>query len=140
MPTRGPYVSTAIEPLVKPKHRKLAILLGALIVILPRVAAAEPVPLLEMPTMHLLLGTGDGKLTGPNGLDYRIPQGSHILAPDSWKEHDDKFKLLQDDKTRLTAENKSLRESADEWPWLPVAIGVGVGLTMGVYLGAKLAE
>lgn len=132
------YASECTESLNNSGFRwKIAILIAIFIFLAPRLANAELVPLLEMPTPHVVLKTGDGKLTGPNGLDYRIPESSHILAPIAWKDHDDKFKLLQDRETRLTAENKSLRKSADEVPWGWIAVSCAVGIAAGTYVALK---
>ena len=122
---------------------KIALVAGLLCLTAPRSSAQpadEPEPIHEMPTLHMRLGTGDGTLRGPNGLDYRIPQGSHILAPDAWKAQDDEFIVVQDRVTRLEAENKSFRESADDWHpnWTLVVIGAAAGIVLGTYIGARL--
>lgn len=137
MRSRSIYDSECMEPLSKPWNRKLLVFLAALVILIPRMVAAEPVPLLEMPTPHIVLKTGDGKLTGPNGLDYRIPEGSHIITNIIWQEHDDKFKLLQDRETKLTAENTSLRKSVEEFPWGWIAVSCAVGVVTGTYVGLK---
>lgn len=54
-----------------------------------------------------------------------------------WIELDNEFKRLQDQETRLKAENDSLRKSANEFPWLTTAIVLGVGIAAGTYIGLK---
>ncbi len=93
-----------------------------------------------MPTPHLRLSTGFGTLLGPDGKSYLIPQGSHILDPDAWGKIDAELIRLQDQETRLTAENQSFRNSADEWRpgWVTIAAVLGGGLILGSYIGTKL--
>lgn len=140
--------SLASEEIVKRPWwiKPLTILLVILIFTVPSRVLAQPVelpgaqPLLEMPTRHLFLRTGDGELRGPDGKSYRIPAESRILQREAWSELDAEMMRLQEAETRLTAENKSLRESADSVPWLPIAIGVGLGVIAGFYGGYRLAQ
>lgn len=97
--------------------------------------SADPLPL---PTPHIVLKSGPGVLHGPDGHDYVIPTDSHILSPDGWTPLDLEFKRLQDQETRLQAENQSLRKSANEFPWTPILIGAGIGLITGIYVTTKL--
>lgn len=66
-----------------------------------------------------------------------LPPG-RFIQEDLWVELDNEFKRLQDKETRLTAENKSLRESATDVPWLALTIAASVGILTGVYIGTKL--
>lgn len=123
----------------------LRVLVAALVFVIltaPR-ALAQPVDeperiVLPMPKPHLLLRTGPGVLEGPDGKLYDIPQLSHVLTQEKYSELDAEMMRLQEVEIRITAENKSLRESASSIPWLPIAIGVGVGLVAGAYVGSKL--
>lgn len=121
-----------------------ALIVALVLVILtaPRALAqpAEEPPVeevLPMPKPHLLLRTGPGELLGPDGKRYLIPQLSHVLTPEKFSELDAELMRLQEAETRLQAENKSLRQSADSVPWLPVVIGVGLGVVAGAYIGAR---
>lgn len=109
----------------------------------PRVLA-QPAPEtpLPMPTLHMRLGTGEGTLRGPNGKDYVIPQGSRILAPEAWSTLDAEMVRLQEQETRLAAENKSLRQSASAFsPGVVVIVtALAVGLAGGAYLGHKYLD
>jgi hypothetical protein len=121
---------------MKARYR-VAAAVATLLVLTTEVAAegiAEPLP---MPSYHLWMRSGPGVLRGPDGRDYVIPQDSHILAPEGWNMLDIEFRRLQDQETRLYAENESLRKSANEFPWVPIVVGVGIGLVAGTYVGMK---
>jgi hypothetical protein len=68
-----------------------------------------------------------------NGEEFRLPPG-HFYDVDTWQEVDNEFKRLQNQETRLTAENKSLKESLDTWKpgWVAVTSAVLVGVLGGV--------
>lgn len=123
-------------------------LVVAAIVAAPAVAYADdPAPttvtvevVRPMPTPHLRLSTGSAILTGPDGHLYDIPQGSHVITPEIWKSLDDSLINAEDDRTRLQAENKSLRETASGWQpgWRTLLVTLGTGLAGGWYLAHKL--
>ncbi len=110
-----------------------AVLIGTLLA--SSSVAADPEP---MPTTHLWMRSGDGLLHTTSGHDYVIPKDSHILNPEGYGLIDLEFKRLQDAETRLGAENKSLRSSADSFPWVSTLVGVGIGLVAGTYLWFKI--
>lgn len=101
----------------------------------------EAVP---MPSGHLLLKTGDATLRAPDGRLITIPLGSHVYDAPTWALLDDTVRDLQEDQVRLTAENKSLRQStqdmADSWsPGWKILLGaVLVGASGGWYLHSRL--
>lgn len=65
------------------------------------------------------------------GSRVRLPPG-YFLDEQSWQERDAELKRLQEQETRLKAENKSLRKSASEYPW----VATGAVLVFGVAFGA----
>lgn len=67
------------------------------------------------------------------GSEITLPPG-YFLDEEAWQERDLEMRRLQEIETRLKAENKSLRESADFPPWGYVLVGV-----VGVALGATAA-
>ncbi len=69
------------------------------------------------------------------GSELKLPPG-YFLDEDTWKLRDAELKKLQDADVRLHAENKSLRDSAVDHPWLIVGIGA-LGTALGVYLALK---
>lgn len=122
---------------------KVAIVIGILL-IPTRVLADSPTPTLEaevlpMPTTHLWMRSGPGVLRGPNGKSYVIPQDSRILTGERWAEQDVEMLRLQEQETRLGAENKSLRDTVNDMPWTVIAIVGVVGMLSGAYLGHKIA-
>ena len=117
---------------------KAAIVVLLLVALRPS-ALAEPVlgtPVEQMPTPHLYLRSGSGVLHFNERLIY-LPLGTHILTEERWQEQEDEKIRLQEQEIRLTAENKSFRNSADEVPWRIIALGVAVGLITGTYIGLK---
>ena len=72
------------------------------------------------------------ELKTEKGSELKLPPG-YFLDEETWQERDLEMKHLQEQETRLVAENKSLRESASYPPWMYVlvgAIGIGVGATI----------
>lgn len=126
---------------------KAAVIVGVLLVLVPR-ASADPVTpveppaeaeILPMPSTHLWMRSGPGTLRGPNGKDYLIPQNSHILTNERWSELDSEMLRLSEQETRLDAENKSLKKSASAWTppaWLLV-MAFGAGAASGAYMAMK---
>jgi hypothetical protein len=123
----------------------------ALILLAAPGVAADPVeqpeqPTIEtpqpMPTPHLRLSTGEGTLIGPNGKLFTLPQGSHIITGDVWHDLDSEMLRLQESETRLSAENKRLRQSVESWSpgWKSLAVAVGSGLALGWYLNSRLTD
>ncbi len=126
--------------------RRLAVIVGVLVALAPRALAEpapEPTPIVEaapdalpMPTPHLVLRSGPGILHTADRR-FLIPLDTHILTADRWTEQEIEKKRLQEQEIRLTAENKSLSESAEQVPWRIIALGVAVGLVTGAYIGLK---
>ena len=105
-----------------------------LVVLLASRVAADP-----LPSPHVRITNGEGELITYEGKHYVLPLGTHIFTYEMWEELDTEFRRLQDQETRLTAENKSLKKSADEWRpgWKIVVAGALLGLAAGVYVGMK---
>ena len=136
------FVEVQVEQTRRPSWLKVCMLVIAFIILTAPRVLAQPAPdePLPMPTTHLFLRTGPGVLHGPDGKDYVVPQESRILTRERWSELDAEMMRLQEVETRITAENKSLRKSADSFNWLPVAIGAGLGIVAGAYVGIKLSK
>ncbi len=81
--------------------------------------------------------TAERKLCYPDLTVCLDLQPGRFLVEPLWQKQDEEFKRLQEQEIRLTAENKSLRKSAEEFPWLPVSLGVAVGIAVGTYIGLK---
>jgi hypothetical protein len=64
------------------------------------------------------------------GSILQLPPGYFMDEP-TWNERDREMRRLQDQETILSAQNKSLRESVDGFPWLPVVVTAVVGLIGG---------
>jgi hypothetical protein len=64
------------------------------------------------------------------GSRLSLPPG-YFLDEETWREKDLEMRRLQEQETRLTAENESLRKAADFPPWAAVALGVA-GAALGI--------
>lgn len=84
------------------------------------VSVAQP-----LPSPHVRLSTFDGLLIMPGGR-YVVPQGSHILDEDTFLTVEREMKRLQEQETRLKAENKVLSEDSSGVSW-PTLVIVGLG-------------
>lgn len=98
----------------------------AVVLCLARDALGDPVNLRTRDPATLITDRGRAA---------RVPPG-RFLSEDLWQKLDREVKRLQDAETRLAAENKSLRESADApgWGWV---IGAGLGLAAGIAIGVR---
>lgn len=99
------------------------IIAAIVVVALTRDASAEPIYHLKSPST----------LKTEKGSELKLPPG-YFLDEATWQERDLELKAAQDARTRLKAENDSLRKSANEYPWLATlvvgAFGVAVGITV----------
>lgn len=108
--------------------RRLAILCALALMFSSEWAFAD----LPLPDGHVKLTTGDGELIAPNGKQYFLPVGSHILDSITWGKVDVELKRLEDLSTRLTAENKSLKESAGSGAgWRSMMLVAGLAFLAG---------
>lgn len=98
----------------------------------------NPIP---MPSGHLRLTTRDGELVVGDAR-VTIPVGAHVLDAPSWDLLDAEMRRLQELETRITAENRSLRETASSWQpgWRTMAITLAVGLAGGAYAYYRIAD
>lgn len=103
------------------KRRALALVCGVLTFIACNRVMADPLPL---PSPHVRL-TNPGTLETNNKF-YLIPQGSHILDEDTFLTVEREMKRLQEQETRLRAENKVLTEDSGGVSW-PTLVIVGLG-------------
>lgn len=97
-------------------------LLVAALLVLPlagRAAAEEPLHIKTPSTLKT-----DG------GSEVRLPAGVYVIGAAEWAALDVEVRRLQEQETRLVAENAALRESAGEGP--------GLG-TLGLVVGAFAA-
>lgn len=124
-------------------RRAAAALVAVLVICAPSLAHgddARPDGVHLLPRPDTEISTGFGVIRMPNGFEYFVPQGSHIVQPEAYDSLDREMRRLQELETRLTAENNSLRETASGWQpgWKILATTLIVGLAGGVYLGSKL--
>lgn len=67
------------------------------------------------------------------GSELKLPPG-YFLDEQAWQERDGELKRLQEQETRLVAENVSLRKSArDDYPWIATGIVGAFGVAAGVF-------
>lgn len=86
--------------------------------------------------LHIL---SDFDIKTSGGSELHLPSGFFVDEP-NWKKLDDAFKVRADEGTRLTAENKALKEALSGWQpgWKTLASALAVGLVGGWYLHDKL--
>lgn len=105
----------------------------------------EAVPMPEAPAEPTVIG-GAGYLhllsaavvITDGGSELRLPPGYYLDEP-NWQKLDLEVRRLQDQETRLTAENDFLRGSLSGWQpgWRTLAVTLAVGLVTGAYLHSK---
>lgn len=73
------------------------------------------------------------------GSDLRVPPG-YFMDEENYNKLDLEVRRLQELETRLTAENRSLRESVSGWQpgWKTLALTLAVGVVAGFYGHSKL--
>ena len=69
------------------------------------------------------------------GSTLKLPPG-YFVDEDTWKLRDTKLKTLEDQSTRLTAENTSLKNSAVDHPYLVMGVSA-LGIALGAYLALR---
>lgn len=69
------------------------------------------------------------------GSELKLPPG-YFLDEKTWQERDLELKQKQESETRLKAENKSLRKSATEYPWLATGFVGAFGVAVGIFIMA----
>ncbi len=74
-------------------------------------------------------------LTTEKGSNLKLPPG-YFLDEKTWQDRDAALKKLQDQSTRLTAENQSLRDSAVDHPYVLAGLGV-LAAGLGAYLALR---
>lgn len=96
-------------------------------------AAADPAP-----TSHVHIRSASSVHTD-GGSEARLPPG-WFLDEASYAALDAEMRRLQDAEVRLTAENKSFRETAASWQpgWYTLAITLAGGAALGWYVHSKL--
>jgi hypothetical protein len=118
------------------KPRRLAIIAALLVMFGTDRALADdaqpPSVTQPLPNPHVRLSEG-GELTTPDGQRYYLPLGTHILDGTSWQKLDDEVKRLQEQETRLKAENKSLKGALSSWTpgWGTLIVFTGLALATG---------
>lgn len=119
--------------------RRFAIVIAFVTLLYPRSAGADvPQPVLEpAPETPLHLRSSSTVLTD-RGSRLRFPPG-YFIDEVGWSKLDLELRSLQDTRTRLTAENVSLRQTANGWQpgWKTLTLTLAIGLAGGVYLGTR---
>jgi hypothetical protein len=111
--------------------RRTALAAALLVTLVAREAHGEPP--LHIKTPSTLVTDGGSKLRLPPG--YFYDEGQRDML-------DIELRRLQEQETRLTAENSSLRDSAGSWSpgWRFAAVAFTVGSAIGAYTVWRLAE
>lgn len=67
------------------------------------------------------------------GSKLSLPPG-YFLDEKTWQDRDLEMRRLQAQEVRLGAENKSLRKSSAEYPWLTTGVVGAFGVAFGVFV------
>lgn len=106
------------------------VLLAAIVILATTRAAADPV--------HLHMRS-PSTVTTDGGTTLKLPPG-YFLDEESYGKLDTEVRRLQEQETRLVAENGSLRKTLSSWRpgWVVVVSAVVSGVAIGVYAHSKL--
>jgi hypothetical protein len=112
------------------------LIIGALLLV-STTTAAEPIPEagnfvhLHSPRVACLM---------PGMTDCAQLQPGWFMGEEAYLKLNDNLKLLQDSKTRLTAENKSLRQAVQTWQpgWMALLGSFASGIAIAVYVESKV--
>jgi hypothetical protein len=99
--------------------------------------AADPTPAPPNPNFfHILV---PWHLSTASGVNLDLPP-SYVLDEPTWAKLDTEVRRLQTTEVRLTAENKSLRDTTSGWQpgWYTVTGVLAAGLALGWYAHSKL--
>lgn len=110
-------------------HKRLGLVAALIVHLLAIKAAADPAP------SNYLRMRDPSSLTLKSGRVLDLPPG-RFVEESAFAANEAEEKRLQEAETRLTAENKSLRETAATWQpgWKTLALTLATGLALGVYL------
>ena len=106
------------------------VLIAAIVIVATSRAAAEPV--------HLHMRT-PSTVTTEGGNTRQLPPG-YFLDEDSYTKLDAEMRRLQEQETRLGAENRSLRGTLSSWQpgWIVVTVAIASGVALGWYVNSQL--
>lgn len=111
------------------RRRHIVAALAGALVLHAADAAGEPVGP-DNPPLHL---TTPSHVITQGGSELDLPPG-YFLDDEQWSALDTELRRLQDEETRLGAENQSLRASAHSGaPWWAIGAAVVVGAVAGAY-------
>lgn len=113
--------------------KRLGVVLALLVLLGAGDSAGEPIsPCTPQVPCHLRM-RDDSTLQKFDGTQYNLPPGRFLDEP-TWRLLDDETKRLQNERTRLEAENKSLKDSLSGWRpgWITVTSFLFLGVAAGV--------
>ena len=117
-------------------HPRLRTAVAAVVLLAAREAAADPPPAPDAP-LHL---RSSSSIVTEGGSHLDVPPGYYLTEP-QWDALDFEIRALQDERTRLRAENTSLRESAGTGaPWWAIGAAVVLGAAAGAYAWDRWAD
>ncbi len=104
-------------------RRRIGIVLALATVLAAKDASGDPIYRIKSPST----------LKTEKGSELKLPPG-YFLDETTWQERDAELKRLQEQETRLKAENGSLRKSAKEdYPWLATGVVGAFGIAVGIF-------
>lgn len=108
----------------KTTRRQIALALALVTLLFARVAAGDVAPESIRFTLPI---TCQAEGAEPIDLDP-----GRYLREDLWQGLDSEIQILQNDRTRLRAENQALRDYSEPTPWILIGLAFGAG-ALGAY-------
>lgn len=107
-------------------RRRLTLVVVLAAALASKEASGEPIYHIKSPS----------ELKTEKGSELKLPPG-YFLDEQTWLERDAEMRRLQEQETRLKAENQSLRKSAkDDYPWLATGVVGAFGVAIGIFFMA----
>ena len=88
--------------------RRLAVAVAIILVLFSDRVLAE-----DLPFGHYVVK--NTAVVDVAGAKFNLPVGTHVVTPDLWGTLETEVKRLQDQETRLKAENQSLKNALNAW-------------------------
>lgn len=119
--------------------RAATLILVAAIVCAPRDARGDEGECKKLDRVCLLLPTPTTIQRHTDGATRDLPPG-RFLDELTWQALDAEMRRLQDAETRLTEQNRYMREKVEGWSpgWKTLAITLAAGLVLGAYGYSKI--
>lgn len=121
-------------------RRQLALVAMVCVLTVPRTAFADEDIVTHPPPVNLHISSNSTLRTDVDQhVAHRLPPG-YFFDEGTFDKLDAELRRLQEQETRLTAENESLRDSSRHYfpGWVVVGAAVAAGIAAGIWIGVKI--